>query len=100
STRRVVQTVLSLILLAVLAFAWRVDLVSAGAATALTLGALVFIALARFLGADARAIVAVVGWIAVTLLMATAMHAARQIAVHSAHDADPAAELLDVVVSP
>ena len=99
STRRVVQTVLSVMLLAVLALAWRVDLVSGGAATALTLGALVFIALVRFLGAEARAIAAVGGWIAVTLLMAAAMHAARRIALHSAHGADPTAEMLDVVVS-
>lgn len=100
SRRRVAQAVLSIILLAVVALAWRVDLVSKGAATALTLGALFFVVLARFVGPQRRVVVAVFGWVVVTLLMATAMHAARGIALRAAREADPTATLLDVVVSP
>jgi inner membrane protein len=100
STRRIARTVLSIILLAGLALAWRVDFVSSGAATALTLGALLFVALARFLGSEARVAVAIAGWVVVTLLMAAAMHTAREIALGAAREADPTAAMLDVVVSP
>ena len=100
STSRVARVLLSIVLLAGLGLAWRVDLVSAGAATALTVGAALSVALACVLRADARAVVAVAGWIAVTLTMAAASARARATVVRATHELDPATEVLDVVVSP
>jgi len=100
STSRVARGLLSLVLLIGLVLAWRVDLVSAGAAAALTAGAALSIGLAQVLRPGARAAVAVVGWVAVTLVMAAGTAVARETAVRAVRDADPAAEVLDVVVTP
>jgi inner membrane protein len=100
STRRVARVLLSLILVAGLVLAWRVDLVTRGAALALTAGAALSIVLARTLRPGARAAIAVAGWIAVTLVMAVGSAVARDTVVHAVRAADPTAELLDVVVTP
>ena len=100
STNRVARGLLVLIMLAGLALAWRVDLVSTGAAIALTAGAALSVGLARVLRPGARAVAAVVGWLVVTLVMAAGSARARATALRAAREADPAAEVLDVVVSP
>jgi inner membrane protein len=100
STNRVVRALLSLVVLAGLVLAWRVPLVSSGAATALTVGAAVSVGLARVLGPRVRAAAAVASWVAVTLVMAMGAADARAAALRAARDADPAADVLDVVVSP
>lgn len=100
SGNRVARVLLSLVLLAGLGLAWRVDLVSTGAATVLTIGAVLSVALARVLSPAARAAAAVAGWVAVTLIMAAGAASARATALQAAHAADPSAEILDVVVSP
>ena len=99
STRRSAQLLLSLILLIGLVLAWRVELVATGAAAALTIGAVLSVALARRLRPNARALTAVAGWVAVTLVMVAGASTARAAAVRAVRDADPAAELLDVVVT-
>ncbi len=99
-TRRVPRVLLSLVLLVGLALAWGVDLVSFGAAAALTAGAALSVALARTLRPDARVAVALAGWVAVTLAMAAGSATARAAIVRAAGAADPAALLLDVVVTP
>ena len=99
STRWVTRVLLSLVLVVGLALAWRVDLVSTGAAAALTTGAVLFVVLARVLRPEGRAIAAVSGWVAVTLVMMAGAREARTVAIRATHDADPTAELLDVVVS-
>jgi inner membrane protein len=96
---RVARVLLSLVLLAGLALAWRVDLVTSGAAGALTAGAGLSVALARVLRPGARATSAVVAWVAVTLAMAAGSAAARRATEGAVRDADPTAELLDVVVT-
>jgi inner membrane protein len=98
--RRVMRVLLSIVLLAVLVLAWRVDLVSRGAASALTLGAVLFVMLARALRPGARVTVAVVSWIAVTVVMAAGAASARDSVLRATRRADPAADVLDVVVSP
>jgi inner membrane protein len=100
STRWVTRVLLSLVLLAGLALAWRVDLVAAGAAAALTAGAALFVALARVLRPGGRAIAAVSGWVVVTFVMMAGTSEARATAIRAVRDADSTAELLDVVVSP
>ena len=100
ATRRAARVILSLILVAGLALAWSVDFVAAGAAAALTAGAVLSIALARVPRPGVRAAVAVAGWITVTLVMAAGSAVARTTATRSARAADPAARLLDVVVTP
>jgi inner membrane protein len=100
TTSRVARGLLSVVLLLGLAAAWRVDLVARGAAAALTIGAIVFIALARMLRPDARAGVAVGAWIAVTLIMAAGSATARSATVRAVRAADPSARIMDVVVSP
>ena len=100
STSRVARVLLSLLLLAGLGLAWRVDLVSPGAAIALTAGAALSAVLARVLQADARAAVAIAGWMAVTLTMAVGASKARGAVVRATRELDPATEVLDVVVSP
>jgi inner membrane protein len=99
-TRRVARVLLSLVLLLGLVLAWRVSLVSTGAAAALTAGAALSIVLARALPPGARAAAAVGGWVAVTLLMAAGTSAARGAVARAVREADPTTELLDVVVSP
>lgn len=100
TTRRVAQVLLSLILVAGLVLAWRVELVTTGAATALTTGAALSIVLAHVLRPGTRAAVAVAGWVAVTLVMAVGSAVARDTAMRAVRAADPIAELLDVVVTP
>jgi inner membrane protein len=100
STSRVARVLLSLVLLAGLGLAWRVDLVSAGAAVALTAGAAASVGLARVLRADARAVVAIAGWMAVTMVMAAGAARARATVVRATRELDPSVDLLDVVVSP
>jgi inner membrane protein len=100
STSRVARVLLSLVLLAGLTLAWRVDLVSTGAAVVLTAGAALSVGLARVLRAHARALVAIAGWIAVTVTLAAGTARARATVVREVRGLDPAAELLDVVVSP
>lgn len=97
---RSARALLSIILVAGLVLAWRVDLVSARAAAALTAGAVVSVALARLLRPGPRVAVAVAAWLAVTLTMAAGSAAAQRVVERAVRVADPAAELLDVVVSP
>ena len=100
STRRVARGLLSLVLLLALALAWRVDLVSTGAAAVLTAGAVLSVLLARVLRPGARAGAAVAGWIVVTLVMAAGTATARESVLRAVREADPAAAVLDVVVTP
>ena len=100
SGRRLTRVLLSLVLLAGLGLAWRVDLVSTGAAAALTAGAALSILLARVLRPGVRAATAVAGWVAITLIMAAGAATARATTLRAAREADPTAEVLDVIVSP
>jgi inner membrane protein len=100
SARWATRVLLSLVLAAGLVLAWRVDLVSTGAALGLTIGALLSVLLAMALRPDRRVAVALGGWIVVTLVMAAGAGASRATTLRAAHDADPAAEMLDVIVSP
>jgi len=100
SGSRLLRVLLSLLLLAGLALAWRVDLVSKGAAAALTAGAAASVAVALLLGSMPRVATAVGGWLAVTLVMALSSAKARDSAFRAVRASDPDAEVLDVVVSP
>ena len=100
STSRIARVLLSLVLLAGLGLAWRVNAVSAGAAIALTVGAALSVGLARVLRADGRTVAAIAGWVAVTLVMAVGSAKARAAVLRATRELDPAAEVLDVVMSP
>jgi len=100
STNRVARVALSLVLLLGLGLAWRVDLVSTGAAAALTIGAALSIVLVRALRPGTRIAVAISAWIAVTIVMATGAAIARGTTIRALRAADPTARVLDVVVSP
>lgn len=100
ASSRLLGVVLSLVLLTGLVLAWRVDLVSSGAATALTIGAVLFVVLAVVQRAPARVLTAVAAWLVVTAVMAAGSAKARQAALRAARDSDPAAQMLDMVVSP
>jgi inner membrane protein len=100
SRNRLARALLSIVLVMGLVLAWRVDLVAKPAATALTAGALLFVVLAGVLRPDTRAIVAISGWIVVTLLMATGSSLARRTTALALRAADPAATIADVVVTP
>lgn len=100
TARRAARVALSLVLLIGLVLAWRVDLVTTGAAAALTAGAALSVVLARVLRPGARTAAAVAAWIAVTLVMAAGSAVARETARRSVRTAAPATELLDVVVTP
>jgi len=100
STSRIARVLLSLVLLAGLGLAWRVSAVSAGAAIALTVGAALSIGLARALRADGRILVAIASWVAVTVVMAVGSAKARAAVLRATRALDPAAEVLDVVMSP
>lgn len=91
---------LAAVLVAGLVLAWRVGLVSRTAATVLTVGAALFVALAVKLRPGARAAAAVAGWVAVTLVMAVGCARVRAATLRAVRAADPAAQVLDVVVSP
>jgi inner membrane protein len=97
---RVARGLLSLILLMGLVLAWRVDLVTTGAAAALTAGAALSIVLARWLRPGTRIAAAVAGWVAVTLVMGAGSARAHEVVLRAVSDADPGTEVLDVVVSP
>lgn len=100
TSNRVAQLLLSLVLLASLALSWHVDLVSRGAAAALTAGAVFFVVLALVLQPGARASAAVACWIAVTLIFAAGSARARATMLRAVHEANPAVDVLDIVVSP
>ena len=100
STSRAARVVLSLALVAGLALAWRVPLVSRGAAAALTLGAVLTVLLVRRLAPPSRAACSLTAWICVTVAMATGSAVARSTATRAVRAAVPDAELLDVVVTP
>jgi inner membrane protein len=96
----VARVVLSLVMLAGLALAWRMDFVSRGAAAALTLAAVLFVVLALVLRAGPRVVTALAGWIAITLIFAAGSAEARVTMRRAVHEANPEAEMLDIVVSP
>jgi inner membrane protein len=100
SRARAAQAMLSLVLLAGLVLAWRVDLVSTGAALSLTAGAVLSIGLAYVLDRSARVVVAIAGWIGVTLVMALGSAKAKAGVLAAARASDGHADVLDVVVSP
>jgi inner membrane protein len=100
TTKRVARVLLAGVLVAGLILAWRVSLVTTGAAAALTVGAVVFVALARLLRPSHRVAIAIGAWVSVTLAMVAGSASARAETLRAVHDADPAAEILDVVVSP
>ncbi len=100
SESRSARVLLSLVLTIGLVLAWRVELVSTGAASALTAGAALSIVLARVLRPGARVATAAVGWVAVILVMETGAAVARDAAVQAVHAADPKADLLDLAVTP
>lgn len=100
TTNRIGRTLLAAILAIGLVLAWRVDLVTRGAAMALTAGALLSIALARALRPGRRVATVVAAWVVVTLVMATGASVARGQVMRAIRGAAPAAEVLDVVVTP
>jgi inner membrane protein len=100
STRRVARGLLALVLLLGLVLAWRVHQVTTGAALALTAGAVASVVIARALRPATRAAAAVAAWVAVTLIMATGSARGRATALRAVREADPSAEVLDVVVTP
>lgn len=100
TTNRIARVLLSLVLVAGVVLAWRVSLVTTGAAAMLTVGALISFALARALRPARRVAIACGAWIAVTLVMAAGAASARASTLRAMHDADPGADVLDVVVSP
>jgi inner membrane protein len=100
TTNRVARVLLSLVLIAGLALAWRVSVVTTGAAATLTIGAAIFLAFARVLRHSRRVAVAVSSWVAVTLVMAAGSATARAETMRAVREADPAGEVLDIVVSP
>ena len=97
---RVARVVLSLVLIAGLVLAWLTSMVGVGAASLLTVGAVLSVLLARALAPGTRVIVALVGWLVVTAAMAAGAATARSTTIRALRSLDPAAELLDVVVSP
>jgi inner membrane protein len=97
---RVGRGVLSLILLVGLALAWRVDMVTRGAAIAVSAGAVASIALARVLRPGARVAAAVAAWVAVTAVMWIGSAMSRGRVTAAVRDLDPRTELLDVVITP
>jgi hypothetical protein len=100
TTNRVARVLLSLVLVAGLALAWRVALVSSGATAALIAGTAVSILIARAARPATRVSVATGGWVLVTLIMMTGAARARAATTRAVRSVDPAAELLDIVVSP
>ena len=96
----VARVVMSFVMLASLVLAWRVDLVSTGAAAALTVGAAVSVVLVLLLNRDARVGAAIACWFAVTLVFAAGSARARATVLRAIRIENPATEILDVVVSP
>ncbi|HEU4720705.1 MAG TPA: metal-dependent hydrolase [Gemmatimonadaceae bacterium] len=100
STRRVARGLLALVLMLGLVLAWRVHQVTTGAALALTAGAVASVVIARALPRGTRAATAVAAWVALTLIMGAGSARARATALRAVRDADPSAEVLDVIVTP
>jgi len=100
STSRLARGLLVLVLLAGLALAWWVSLVSVEAAAALSVGAVVAVLAVRALTPPARAFVSLGAWITVTVAMAAGTSVARATVAHAVHARATGAELLDVVVTP
>jgi inner membrane protein len=97
---RIGRGVLSLILLVGLVLAWRVEMVTQGAAIAVSTGAAASIALTRVLRPGARVAVAVAAWVAITDVMWMGSTVSRGHVVAAVRQLDPRIELLDVVVTP
>lgn len=97
---RVARALLAIVLVAAVVLAWRVDIVTTGAATALTAGALLSVVLARVLRPGARMLAVVTSWVAVTLALAAGSALARAQVVQAVDVHAPGSSLLDVVVSP
>lgn len=91
---------LSLVMFASLVLAWRIGMVATGAAAALTVGAVLSVVLTFVLDRDARIVAAVGSWIAVTLVFTLGAAKARTTVRQAMHEADPQAEILDIVISP
>lgn len=100
TTKRIARVLLSLVFAIGLVLAWRVSLVTTGAAAALTVGAMLSIALARVLRPSRRVAVATGAWVVVTLIMAARSASARAETLRAVRGADRTAEILDVVISP
>ena len=100
STSRVARVALSIVLAIGLVLVWRVDLVSTGAAAAVTATAALFVLLARLTRPGVRVLASVAAWLAVTLAMAAGTASARESVTAAVRRADPSAELLDAVVTP
>jgi inner membrane protein len=100
SNSRLMRGVLSAILLIALVLAWRVDLVAKSAAAALTAGAVLFAVLGGVLTPGKRIGVSVAGWIVVILIMATGSARIHTTTLVATRAVDPAAQVLDVVVTP
>lgn len=97
---RVARLLLSVVFVTGLVLAWRVSLVTTGAATALTIGAALSVMLARLLPPSRRVAVAIGAWVVVTAIMVAGSASARAETLRAARGADPAAELVDIVISP
>jgi inner membrane protein len=99
SRLRFARVLLAMVLVIGLLLAWRVGLVSRGAATSLTVGAALSVGVAWALQPTPRVTVAIGSWIALTLLIVAASREARAAVLDAVHTADSTAEVLDVVVS-
>ena len=100
TTRRWAQVTLSLLLVAGLLLAWRLPFVAKGAAAALTVGAMLSVALVYALRPGARVAAGILGWIVVTVLMALGAAKARSNMIAAVREIDPRSQILDVVVTP
>lgn len=100
TTNRVARTLLCIVFIVGLAAAWRVEFVSVGAAAVISTGAALSVVIARARRPGVRVAAALVGWMAVTLAMAAGAATARGTVLRAVSDADPSAEILDVVVTP
>jgi inner membrane protein len=100
TTRRWGQVALSLLLVAGLLLAWRVPFVAKGAAAALTIGAVLSVALVYRLRPGARVAAGILGWIIVTVAMALGAAKARWNMLAALRQIDPRSQTLDVVVTP
>jgi len=100
TTSRIGRALLVVVMATGLLAAWRVSLVALGAATALTIGAILSVVAARVLGPGARVALAVAAWVMVTLTTAAGSATVRASVLRSVADLDPTARVLDVVISP
>ena len=100
TTNRVARVLLSLVFVIGLVLAWRVSLVTTGAAAALTVGALLSVALARVLRPSRRVAVAIGAWVVVTLVMSAGSASARAETLRAVRGAEGTAKVLDIVITP